>query len=332
VTGGTGSLGKAILRHQDFLKENKISRIRVLSRDEIKQDAIEKVYKGDIELQCILADVRSKDRLAMALDGVHYLIHAAALKIVNKIEYDVPEVSRTNVSGTENVLQVFLKQPTAIAGLFVSTDKAVDPVNAYGFSKAFAERIWLWGMMIQNNVKLSVCRYGNVFGSRGSVIDVWTQQAKQGLPLSLTHEEMTRFFISLKGASKFVLENLFDCKGGEICLPAMGSTAMRNLGEVIFRHWNPGENATFETVGIREGEKIHEALTGVNDLAYFCDQTNPREIPPMFLRPLTPKVQCYLDQKRTKIKLDRVISSHTAPSFSTSELTTIYTNWLGEHG
>lgn len=325
VTGGTGSLGKAILAHQDYLESNGISRIRIISRDEIKQDDLERSYKGKIEIQCILGDVRSKDRMDMALKDCHYLIHAAALKIVPKIEYDVPEAIRTNLGGTENVLKSFLQNKKAKSGLFVSTDKAVDPLNAYGFTKAAAERLWLWGMMFQNETKLSVCRYGNVLGSRGSVVFHWAKALEKDDPLKITSKDMTRFFIRLEDASHFVLDRLFNNKGGEIYIPRMKSTPMINLGEVM-SYEDCKKGADWEVIGLREGEKIHEVLTSINDkVIYSRDKSH------IALRPLTPLVQCYQENWAHPELLEKPISSETAEPLTYDEMTAYYREWKSDY-
>lgn len=262
----------------------------------------------------------------MALAGAEYFIHAAALKIVPKIEYDVPEAIRTNLGGTENVLRCFLEEPTAVSGMFISTDKAVDPLNAYGMSKAMAERLWLWGMMIQNRVKLGVCRYGNVFGSRGSVVAEWDRMLDdpntQLLPITTT--DMTRFFIKLDDAARFVLGNLFNNDGGEISIPKMKATEMTELAEVMIRNSGRIEVGLKET-GIREGEKVHEVLTSVNDKVIY-ERMLPMGDDSMRLRPLTPAVTCY-KTSRVAVPLKNQVGSRTAPRFERSELYELYQTW-----
>jgi UDP-N-acetylglucosamine 4,6-dehydratase len=321
LIGGTGSLGRAVLAHQDLLESHGIKRIRILSRDEIKQDALEKSYSGSIEIQCVLGDIRSKDRIEMALEDVDYLIHAAALKIVPKFEYDIAEGICTNVTGTENVLKAFLKKPQAKSAIFVSTDKAADPLNAYGFSKALAERLWLWGMMIQDRVKLGVCRYGNVFGSRGSVIEAWQKRLLLKKPLPITSDTMTRFFISITEASRLVLEELFSNDGGEIVIPTMESIEMTLLGELLCRlHDYP---ADFERIGIREGEKIHECLTSVNEKYIFLKRGEQDRLR---LRPLSKQVSCYR-QERIPQYLVEPVNSKTSHRLSEQKLEMLYKEW-----
>lgn len=324
ITGGTGSLGASVLNHQEYLKSKGITRIQIISRDEMKQEMLEKAYSGDIEIQCILADIRNKDRIEFAIKNSHFLIHAAALKIVPRIEYDVPEATLTNIQGTENVLRAFLQSTNAISGIMVSTDKAVDPVNAYGFSKAFAERVWLWGMMIQNEVKLSVCRYGNVFGSRGSVLWTWYEAFQKSKPLSMTDPYCTRFFISLHEASLFVLEQLFNNKGGEVVIPYMNSITMNNLGAML--SMMEGKEFNFESTGLREGEKVHEVLTSIND-SYFYGEDNKKWI---ILRPLTEKLRAYHEYSRHKFKIDKPISSYDSNPISEAQLREYYTEWKNQ--
>jgi UDP-N-acetylglucosamine 4,6-dehydratase len=324
VTGGTGSLGKAILNQQDLLKANHISRVRIISRDEIKQDDLEKNYKGEIDIQCVLGDVRDAARMEMALDGCEYLIHAAALKIAPKIEYDVAEAIRTNICGTENVLKAFLKNKCSLSGIFVSTDKAVDPLNAYGFTKATAERLWLWGMMFQNDVKLSVCRYGNVFGSRGSVIYAWNRALAKGDPLKITSPAMTRFFIRLDEAAQFVLTRLFKNTGAQICIPKMKSTRMIDLGEVMSME-DAKVQADWEMIGLREGEKIHEVLTSVNDDIVFSSKDH------YAIHPLTEHTACYKEADFDSCGRIGRISSESATPLTAEELRDYYREWKNAH-
>lgn len=252
LVGGTGSLGRAILKQQDLLKENKISRIRILSRDEQKQALTEKEYKGDIELQCFLGDIRNLDRMEFGLKDAHYVIHAAALKMVERFELDVDEGYETNINGTRNVLKAFLKSKNAESGILVSTDKACNPINAYGVSKLAAQHVWLWGNTFQHDTELGVCLYGNVYGSRGSVIELWEKLRHQKMPLPITHAEMTRFFISKTDAARFVLKSLFNNKK-KIMAPDMKSAEMTRIAELL-------TTMGLMEVGLRRGEKLHEEI------------------------------------------------------------------------
>ena len=274
ITGGTGSLGTAITKQQDILREYDITQIRVISRDEQKQAKLEKEYKGTIELRTILGDVRSLDRMRLALRQSDYIIHAAALKMVERVEKDVPEAVRTNVEGTLNVQQAVLENRTLCNAILVSTDKAVDPINAYGCTKAMAEKTWLWGNQI-SATKFGICRYGNVFGSRGSVIELWHKKAMNKEYLPITDERMTRFFITVDKAAKFVLyHTLEDAKG--IHIPDMKSIEMVRLAKIIWDYHNPGEKERIELVGLRAGEKIHEVLTSHNEPDQISSETAPR--------------------------------------------------------
>lgn len=262
IIGGTGSLGSAILKQQELLKANGIKRIRVLSRDEIKQDRLEKEYRGEIQLQCFLADVRSEDRIRFGIRGADYVIHAAALKMIDRFERDIPEGYQTNILGTMNVQKAILATPKIKKALLVSTDKAADPLNAYGVSKLAAEKVWLWANTFQKEQRFQVARYGNVFGSRGSVIEHWEKCIQESVDLTITDSEMTRFFILLSDASHFVLNSLFNGLAS-ICIPKM--KAIRMLELAIF--WNRIHGRSIERIqeiGIREGEKIHEALVSIH--------------------------------------------------------------------
>lgn len=274
ILGGTGSLGQAILKHQKLLKASGVKRIRVLSRDEQKQELLERSYKGDIPLTCFLGDVRDEERMIFGLKGAEYVIHAAALKMIDRFERDVPEGYKTNILGTMSVQQAVLKTEGLKKAMLVSTDKAADPLNAYGVSKLAAEKVWLWGNSFQKQKLFKVARYGNVFGSRGSVIEFWEKLARGGKSLPLTHKNMTRFFISLEKAAEFILKNLFTHKVGTF-IPEMKAISMSQLAEF----WNEIHDQNilhYHNVGIRTGEKMHECLTSVNDPVMKSSETAKR--------------------------------------------------------
>lgn len=265
ITGGTGSLGRALTRQQDILADNYITQIRVISRDEQKQASLEREYSGRIELRTVLGDVRSLERIRLGLRASDYVIHAAALKMIERVEKDVPEAIQTNIQGTLNVQRACLENRQMIAACLVSTDKAVNPLNSYGFTKAMAEKAWKWGNQV-SAVKFKVCRYGNVFGSRGSVIELWVNQAKEKKPLTITHEEMTRFFITVDEAAKFILSHLFignQKRDKELIVPSMRSCKMLDIASEINRQ--VGSEAGFSLVGMRADEKLHEELATMHE-------------------------------------------------------------------
>jgi len=258
ITGGTGSLGRAILDQQETLRQMGIKKIRVLSRDEHKQINLQKNYKGSIQLDCFLADVTDEKRMRFGLKDAHYVIHAAAQKHIDKFALDVPTGLKTNILGSQNVSEAFLEQKNAESGLLVSTDKAAEPLTAYGTSKLTAEHLWLWHNTYQKEVKMGVTRYGNVFGSKGSVIETWTKQAQESIPLTLTDKECTRFFVTLEDAALFVLKHLKK-NPAKTVVPEMKGCEMMRLARIIWAHWSK-DLFQYRLSGMRGLEKIHEVL------------------------------------------------------------------------
>lgn len=260
ITGGTGSLGKAIIAEQELLMNHGISKIRVISRDEQKQMTLQRSYEGSIPLDCYLGDVSDSERMLFALKDSHFVIHAAAQKHIDKFESDIPTGYKTNIQGTQNVANSFLSSKNAISGLLISTDKAVLPITSYGVSKLAAQNIWLWHNSFQKEIKYGVALYGNIFGSRGSVIETWTKLASEFKPLPLTDLQCTRFFMEIQDAAKFVIQKLFrnNC---EVQIPKMKACKMKDLAEVIWQHFNHKDDCLFKDLGLRGKEKIHEILS-----------------------------------------------------------------------
>ncbi len=251
VTGGTGSFGTAFTRA--ILAEHKPAAVRIYSRDELKQSELAQDL-DDRRLRFFLGDVRSLERLQMALRGVDVVIHAAALKQVPACEYNPFEAIQTNVVGAENVVTAAIANgvPRTLA---LSTDKAVNPVNLYGATKLCAEKIVTQANAYAADSPARFCsvRYGNVVGSRGSVIPLFKRQAEKG-EVTITDEEMTRFWITLDQAVTFVIECLERMEGGEVFVPKIPSMRIVDLADAIA----PG--ARRRIVGIRPGEKVHEVL------------------------------------------------------------------------
>ncbi len=258
ITGGTGSFGKSFVKY--LLKQKyKFERIVIFSRDELKQhemreseDYNEKKYKN---LRFFIGDIRDKDRLNHAFRNIDYIIHAAALKQVPTGEYNPFEVINTNVIGTQNILDVALNSNDAKKIITLSTDKAVSPINLYGASKLCSDKLVLSSNNIKGkkNISFSVVRYGNVMGSRGSVLPVFLKQMKNGF-LKITHKDMTRFNILMKDAIKMVEWSLFNSVGGEIIVPKIPSFKITDLANAVAPLFPK------KIIGIREGEKIHEEL------------------------------------------------------------------------
>lgn len=262
LTGGTGSFGQHFTR--TALARWNPEAIRVFSRDELKQSVMERQI-DDERLRFLLGDVRDRDRLRRAVDGVDIVIHAAALKQVPACEYNPFEAVRTNILGAQNVAEVCIDAGVRRA-VALSTDKAVSPTNLYGATKLCAERLF-----VQSNVyagaretRLSCVRYGNVVGSRGSVLPLFTEQAASG-ELTVTDERMTRFWITLDQAVQFVADSVARMQGGELFIPKIPSMRVLDLAEAVA----PG--ARIRYTGIRPGEKLHEALLTPEEARHTVD-------------------------------------------------------------
>ncbi|MCX6355542.1 MAG: UDP-N-acetylglucosamine 4,6-dehydratase (inverting) [Candidatus Aureabacteria bacterium] len=252
ITGGTGSFGRAFVAR---MLENYHPRvIRIYSRDEMKQYQMRADGFVDKSLRYFIGDVRDRDRLEMAVRGVDIIIHAAALKQVPSCEYNPFEAVKTNVLGAQNIIQAALDNNVSKV-VALSTDKAVNPINLYGATKLCAEKIFIESNSYAGDkpVRFSCVRYGNVLGSRGSVIPVFKKQKESGV-LTITDKRMTRFWITLEQAVEFVIHSLEEMAGGEVFVPKAPSMKMTDLAEAIA----PG--CTIKEIGIRPGEKIHEVL------------------------------------------------------------------------
>lgn len=264
VTGGTGSFGTTFV--DTILQDERFTRIIVYSRDEQKQDKMRAKYseKDLAKIRFFIGDVRDKERLRLAMRDIEYVVHAAALKIVPSGEYNPFEFVKTNIIGTQNVVETFAEccaYPSMAKCIMLSTDKAVLPVNLYGATKLAAEKI----VLAYNNVygafgpRFSVVRYGNVANSNGSVIPVFAEQNKNPKQkFTITSPDMTRYWITLPQAVSFVLEKLDVMEGGEVFIPQMPSFKVTDLA----RAFNPKKG--IDLIGIRPGEKIHETLNGVD--------------------------------------------------------------------
>lgn len=252
ITGGTGSFGKKFI--EILLKEKNPAKVIVFSRDELKQHEMQTSGKNHPNLRYFLGDVRDLDRLRRAFQGVDIVVHAAALKQVPACEYNPFEAVKTNILGTQNVIDAALD--SGVKKVFaLSTDKAVNPVNLYGCTKAAAEKL-----VVQSNAyaggretRLSCVRYGNVVGSRGSVVPIFLQQKASGV-LTVTDERMTRFWLSLDDGVRFVIRCIEQMRGGEVFVPKIPSMAVKDLALAI------APEAEVKITGIRPGEKLHEVL------------------------------------------------------------------------
>ncbi len=257
VTGGTGSFGRAFVRYA--LEHLNPKRLVIFSRDELKQYEFRSELGDDPRLRWFIGDIRDSDRLARALDGVEAVVHAAAMKQVDTAEYNPFECIRTNVLGTENVINACIDaEVERVIGL--STDKASSPLNLYGASKLCSDKLLVAGNTYagHSDTRFGVVRYGNVMGSRGSVIPLFRRLAESGR-LPVTDERMTRFWITLDQAVRFVVDSFDRLVGGELFVPKIPSTTVIDLARAI------APNAEIVNVGIRPGEKLHEEMICEDD-------------------------------------------------------------------
>lgn len=272
VTGGTGSFGSAFVPMT--LKKYDPRRIVIFSRDEMKQWEMAKLYKDDPRIRFFIGDVRDKDRLRRALDGIDYVVHAAATKIVPTAEYDPFECIKTNVIGAMNLIDACIdKKVKKIVSL--STDKASSPVNLYGATKLTSDRLFVAGNSYagSHETSFSVVRYGNVMGSRGSVIPFFLSIEKEGV-FPITDERMTRFMISLEQGVELVWHAFNDMKGGEIYIKKIPSMKVTDIAKAV------SEDASLEIVGIRPGEKLHEQMIGIEDAPFTYEYDGHYKILP----------------------------------------------------
>jgi UDP-N-acetylglucosamine 4,6-dehydratase len=273
VTGGTGSFGKHFLK--TVVERYKPRRLIIFSRDELKQFEMAQVYSPEQYpfLRYFIGDVRDRDRLELALRDVDYVVHAAALKQVPTAEYNPLECIRTNVFGAENVVYAALRRNVRKV-IALSTDKAANPVNLYGASKLASDKIFVAANNLAgaDGTRFSVVRYGNVVGSRGSVLPFFKKLAQEGAKsLPITDERMTRFMITLTQGVNLVLSSMEMMRGGEIFVPKIPSTTITQIASVI------GPELSRHTVGVRPGEKLHETMIPADD-ARWTVETHDRFI------------------------------------------------------
>ena len=253
VTGGTGSFGKEFIR--TLLKNHKPKKIIVYSRDEYKQFMMSEVF-NDSCMRYFIGDVRDAERLKVAMEGVDYVVHAAALKQVPAAEYNPMECIKTNIHGAENVIQAAIasKVHRVIA---LSTDKAANPINLYGATKLASDKLFVAAnnMVGSRSTRFSVVRYGNVIGSRGSILPYFNDLLSKGATeLPITDMRMTRFWITLKQGVDFVIENFKRMQGGEVFVPKIPSSTITDVAKALC------PNVKLKIIGMRPGEKLHEIM------------------------------------------------------------------------
>jgi len=263
ITGGTGSFGKKLTKI--LLEEKQPKKIIIFSRDELKQHEMRVAGYDDPRLRYFIGDIRDRERLVRAMHGVDIVVHAAALKQVPACEYNPMEAVKTNILGTSNVLEAALDAGVKKV-LALSTDKAVSPANLYGGTKLVAEKL-----VIQSNAyaagsatRYSCVRYGNVVGSRGSVVPLFLKQRSSG-KVTVTDDRMTRFWLSLEQGVHFVINCIEQMEGGEVFVPKIPSTKVVDLARAI------APDAQIEIIGIRQGEKLHEDLLSEDEARHTVE-------------------------------------------------------------
>ena len=258
ITGGTGSFGKKYT--EIILKEYNPNKIIIYSRDEFKQFEMRQKF-NDKRMRYFIGDVRDKERLLRAMENVDIVIHAAALKHVPVAEYNPMECIKTNINGAENVINASLEMEVEKV-IALSTDKAAAPINLYGATKLASDKLFVAAnnMVGQRKTRFAVVRYGNVIGSRGSVVPFFVNLIKNGAKeLPITHPEMTRFLITLEEGVRFVLKDFERMKGGEIFIPKLPSMKMVDLAKCL------APELDIKIIGIRPGEKLHEVMITRDD-------------------------------------------------------------------
>lgn len=279
ITGGTGSFGNAVLKR--FLATD-IKEIRIFSRDEKKQDDMRHEYQAKMpevanKIKFYIGDVRNKSTLKGAMRGVDYIFHAAALKQVPSCEFFPMEAVKTNVIGTDNVLDVAIDEHVKCV-ICLSTDKAAYPINAMGISKALEEKIAVAKSRNSLDTRICCTRYGNVMCSRGSVIPLWIEQIRQGNPITLTEPKMTRFIMSLEEAVDLVLFAFEHGQNGDILVQKAPACTIQTQAEAVCELFG-GKKEDIKVIGIRHGEKMYETLLTKEECAKAEDMGNFYRVP-----------------------------------------------------
>ena len=270
ITGGTGSLGQALTKR---ILNSDVEQIRILSRNEFKQISME-TKLPDERLRFLIGDVRDKDRLIRALDDVDIVFHAAALKHVPKVEYNPFEAIKTNVQGSQNVIDACLENDVQKA-ICIGTDKAVSPLNTYGATKLLMEKLFITAKRYSNQkkhpTKFFAVRYGNVFGSSGSVIPKFIEQINNNKKITITDPTMTRFSITMNQALDFILKATQKGHGAEVFIPKLKAYSLQQIHNILSNLTNAKDH---EIIGMRTGEKQHELLINSDEMRYARSYDN----------------------------------------------------------
>ena len=270
ITGGTGSLGHALTQR---ILNSDVKQIRILSRNEFKQVSMESLIQ-DKRLRFLIGDVRDKERLVRALEDVDIVFHAAALKHVPKVEYNPFEAIKTNVQGSQNVIDACIENDVERA-VCIGTDKAVSPLNTYGATKLLMEKLFITARRYSNpekhRTKFFAVRYGNVFGSSGSVIPKFIQQINKNEKITITDPNMTRFSITMNQALDFILKATKNGHGSEIFIPKVKAYSLQQIVDILSNLTKTKEHTI---IGIRPGEKQHESLINSDEMRYVWSYEN----------------------------------------------------------
>ena len=318
ITGGTGSFGQSFVPLT--LKKYNPKRLVIFSRDEMKQWDMAKLYKDDKRVRFFIGDVRDKDRLYRALDGVDYVVHAAATKIVPTAEYNPFECIKTNINGAMNLIDACIDQKVKKV-VALSTDKASSPINLYGSTKLASDKLFVASNSSYasgHKTSFSIVRYGNVMGSRGSIIPFFLSLKNQKT-IPITNERMTRFMISLEQGVGLVWYAFNNMIGGEIYVKKIPSIKITDIAKVIAPH------SKFEVIGIRPGEKLHEQMIGIGDSYTTFEYKDHFKILPQLNN-------WGIDKKRIKqgkkVKEGFIYSSEDNPDWMTK---TYLKNWIKDN-
>ena len=262
VTGGTGSFGKSFVKK--LLFDDQINKVIVFSRDELKQFEMQSILKSP-KLRYFLGDVRDFQRLKQATDGVDIIVHAAAIKQIPAAEYNPMEAIKTNIIGAENIVNAAIENGVKRV-VALSTDKAANPANLYGATKLCSDKLMIAGNILagKHPTRFAVVRYGNVLGSRGSVIPFFKEQQASGV-IPITDVKMTRFWLTIDEGVQFVLDSLLRMQGGEIFVPKIPSFKVIDVAKVV----SPGTPT--KIIGIRPGEKLHEVMITEDDSSFTLE-------------------------------------------------------------
>jgi UDP-N-acetylglucosamine 4,6-dehydratase len=273
LTGGTGSFGHSFV--ELTLKKYNPKKIIIFSRDEMKQWVMSKLYENDSRISFMIGDIRDKERVNKAVKGVDYVVHAAATKIAPLAEYNPSECIKTNINGASNLIDACLENNVKKV-VALSTDKASDPINLYGATKLVSDKLFIAANIYDNqrvSTKFSSVRYGNVMGSRGSVIPFFLSIAESG-ELLITDQRMTRFMITQETAIELIWHAFEDMNGGEVYIKKIPSMNIIDIAKAV------SETAKHKMIGIRPGEKIHEQMIGVEDAPFTYEYDSHYKILP----------------------------------------------------